>query len=72
MIYGQLKSCSSGLRVPIDPIFRGQFLLPSVPGIMAWEIVRKAKQNKNTHNRVYSIQHGHLAEMNGSAPVPPG
>ena len=28
--------------------------------MMAWEITRKAKQNKNTHNKAYSIQHGHL------------
>ena len=28
--------------------------------MITWEIARKAKQNKNTHNKAYSIQHSHL------------
>ena len=58
MIHSQLKSFSSGLRVPIASIFRGQFLLPSIPGMITWKIARKAKQTKKartTEHTVYSM-----------------
>ena len=45
--------------------------LPSIPGMMTWEIARKAKQSKNTHIKAYSIPYGHKAEVNGSAVVRP-
>ena len=59
----------SGSRVPVAPIFSGELLQHFVPDMIKRDICKETKQKK--HNRAYSIQHSHLAEMNGSSFTPP-